>query len=153
MTKIDDTWYVRPADCATHVSTGGIVARAENGRALVALIRDHDAPDYVLPKGHVDPGETLEQAAFREIEEEAGFTELALVEKLGVCERLGFTKRSWGTFHYFLFTTTQINATPTDPMHPNPPEWFALDVLPDIFWPEQRDLILAHREKIEAAVS
>lgn len=37
----------------------------------VLLIRDHSGY-WVLPKGHLDPGETKEQAAIREVEEETG---------------------------------------------------------------------------------
>jgi len=47
--------------------------------------REHSAGGrqvLALPKGHVDPGESEEQAAAREVREEAG-VDAALVEKLG----------------------------------------------------------------------
>ncbi len=34
--------------------------------------RDGSPGDWVLPKGHLDPGESPEQAALREVEEETG---------------------------------------------------------------------------------
>ena len=38
---------------------------------------------WSLPKGHVEPGETMEQTALRETTEETGLTKLKIIEKLG----------------------------------------------------------------------
>lgn len=54
-------------------AAGGIV-RDGNGRLL--LMRRYDRWD--LPKGKVEPGETLAQAALRETEEETGITNVIL---------------------------------------------------------------------------
>jgi 8-oxo-dGTP diphosphatase len=39
---------------------------------LVALVHRPNYDDWTLPKGKLDPGESFEQAALREVEEETG---------------------------------------------------------------------------------
>jgi 8-oxo-dGTP pyrophosphatase MutT (NUDIX family) len=56
---------------ATHA--GGIVIRVREGEPQVLLVRGTRAPhDWVLPKGRIEAGETPEEAARREVQEEAG---------------------------------------------------------------------------------
>jgi 8-oxo-dGTP pyrophosphatase MutT (NUDIX family) len=55
-------------------SAGGVVVRQLAGRTEVAVIRPHGRNTTALPKGHVDPGETPEVAAIREVLEETGLT-------------------------------------------------------------------------------
>jgi 8-oxo-dGTP diphosphatase len=50
-------------------AAGGLVLDAE-GR--VALVHRPEYDDWTLPKGKLDEGETFEQAALREVEEETG---------------------------------------------------------------------------------
>jgi 8-oxo-dGTP pyrophosphatase MutT (NUDIX family) len=152
---IDETWYVRsPLVTRERLSAGGVVVRAQGGEPLVALAQEQSHGGPVLPKGGVELGEDLEQAARREIEEEAGLSRLTLVAKLGVLERLTFDKQKWLTTHVFLFTTDQLTGVPTDSVrHQHGPLWRRLDQLDDMFWPEQRQLILANEQLIRRHTS
>jgi len=76
---IDDSWCTRTDGLTEVLSAGGVVLRGDGDCLLVALITELDHPHYVLPKGHVEPGESLESAARREVGEEAGLHDLRLV--------------------------------------------------------------------------
>lgn len=53
-------------------SAGGVAYRKANDAVEVALIKTASEGRWQLPKGLVDQGETPEQAALREVREEAG---------------------------------------------------------------------------------
>ena len=55
----EGSWYERPADVPEQLAAGGVVVRHDGGRVLVAFAREQEFPELVLPKGHVDPGETI----------------------------------------------------------------------------------------------
>jgi 8-oxo-dGTP pyrophosphatase MutT (NUDIX family) len=56
-------------------AAGGIVIRpVANGRFEVACIFREARGDWTFPKGKLDPAETFEQAALREVWEETGMT-------------------------------------------------------------------------------
>jgi 8-oxo-dGTP pyrophosphatase MutT (NUDIX family) len=68
------------------LAAGGVVwRRADHGGREFAVIYRPKYDDWTLPKGKLDPGETFEQAALREVEEETG-----LRTRLG--RRLGDTE-------------------------------------------------------------
>lgn len=151
---IDESWYRRPPGVADHTAAGGVVIRRAQGRLYVALIREGGLSAYVLPKGHVEPGETLDRAARREIAEESGLRNLTLIAELAVQQRLDYSKESWGTTHYFLFVTAQAGgAHPDSAESPVQTHWFPLDALPPLFWPEQRELLETNRERIIALLN
>lgn len=68
----------------TERCAGGIVLG--NG-GLIALVRHTGASAWLFPKGHVDEGESDEEAARREIREETGLTDLELIDDLGSYRR------------------------------------------------------------------
>ena len=63
-------------------SAGGLVVRRFRGRPFLCAIRVKDGTVLALPKGHIDPGESAESAARREVREETGL-DAEPVEKLG----------------------------------------------------------------------
>ena len=63
----------------TVYAAGAICWREENGELLVAIIHRNRYKDWSWPKGKLDSGETLPEAAVREIREETG-----LKVKLGI---------------------------------------------------------------------
>lgn len=66
-------------------SAGGVVVRDVDGAPHVLLIRD-PYEKWGLPKGHVEEGETLSQAALREVSEETALTDLELGPELVTIE-------------------------------------------------------------------
>lgn len=64
-------------------SAGGVVVRGEETVVIVPTRRAADGSKVLaLPKGHPDPGESAEEAALREVREEAGI-HAEVREKLG----------------------------------------------------------------------
>lgn len=59
-------------ECFFERSCGAVVYRLENGEPQYLLIRNKRSAHWGFPKGHVEPGETDEQTAIREVFEETG---------------------------------------------------------------------------------
>jgi 8-oxo-dGTP diphosphatase len=96
------------------ISAGGVVVN-RRGQVLVVSQRGRA---WSLPKGHVDPGETLLEAAVREIHEETGVADVSLLHYLGCYERCRIGKHGgedpseWKELHFFLFRSGQVTLAP-----------------------------------------
>jgi len=90
-------------------SAGGII-KGPDGRIVLVYEQGNS---WSFPKGGVEEGETVLQAAIREIKEESGITEITLVQELGSYKRYSIGKdgigenKEWGLQKktLFLFTT------------------------------------------------
>lgn len=127
------------------ISAGGVVRKIINNEVYIVLIKEADMPDHiwVLPKGHQEKNETLEQTAKREIREETGLTNLKIIQKLGIKKRLSYEKDELKTIHYFLFDCEDRNSPETaeDEGKIMQVKWFPLQGLPKLFFQEQREII------------
>ena len=110
---------------ATHA--GGLVTRGKGAVRQFLLIRPTDGTDqWVLPKGHIDDGESAREAAVREVREEAGVW-------AGVKRDLGtitFTTTRQNRIRVFLMEQEVLADAPAEerPIDPNrEPRWFSLD--------------------------
>jgi 8-oxo-dGTP pyrophosphatase MutT (NUDIX family) len=79
------------------------VFREDDGETVYLVVSSSDRANWVLPKGHIDPGETPATAALRELQEEAGVSG-EIVAPLSV--RDFKTPYKEGVIHYFLVRAT-----------------------------------------------
>lgn len=82
-------------------TAGGIIFR--HGKKGVEILLIQDAKDrWTIPKGHIEEGETAQQAARREIGEEAGLTDIDII---GWLDKIHFRYRR---IDKLVLMTTQI---------------------------------------------
>ncbi len=137
----------------TAVSAGGVIVKNENGLYSILLLRDTRYPEWYFAKGHVELGETLEQAVLREIAEEAGLHHLKIYCLLGSYERFVEKANENKIIHYFLMSPTQ-DEEPSEPENKYVElKWFPLEELPIMYIPEQRDVVEKNIEKIKRSIS
>ncbi|PJA46367.1 hypothetical protein CO172_03815 [Candidatus Uhrbacteria bacterium CG_4_9_14_3_um_filter_36_7] len=93
-------------------SAGGLVFKQTKRGIVFAMIKDSYGK-WTFPKGHVEAGEAIEEAAARETLEELGLEEIRLLESLGkitIWFRDRFVKKGkliHKDISYFLFETPE----------------------------------------------
>lgn len=130
------------------VSAGGIIIRQTDSDLELLLIRDKRYTAWVVPKGHVEIGETLEQAALREIREEAGVTKATIIQKIGQFRRYVTRASEWKTIHYFLMHTAKEQPLGQPEDNRMETKWFPVTRLPEMYLPEQEKVIKENLETI-----
>lgn len=132
----------RRRDTSYETSAGGMAVRTIDGAPAVAIIgRRRGRLRWSLPKGHVEAGESLEQAAVREVREETGIS-ASVLRRLGTMEYT-FTEagqRIHKTVHHFLMRAVSGELSDEDP-EVSEVAWVALDELPGrLAYPAERRL-------------
>lgn len=89
---------------------GGVIIDIHEGRARIAVIARRNRAgrvEWCLPKGHIEPGETLAQTATREVAEETGITGQVLTE-LGTVDYwfVADARRIHKVVHHYLLQAT-----------------------------------------------
>ena len=117
------------------------MVRRDGEQPRYLLVRAKRESWWVLPKGHIEKGETPEQAAVREVAEEAGVAG-EIVAPLGTVEFTG-PKGLVRTLYYLMRYTGE---TPSDERREL--VWGTLaDVLRRVQWPDLKELLRRAAEK------
>jgi 8-oxo-dGTP pyrophosphatase MutT (NUDIX family) len=137
------------------VSAGGLVIDTTGTMGLLIGRYDHKDVSgkrllWSLPKGHIEEGETPEQAAIREVAEETGITS-SITKSLGVIDFwfMAGGKRIHKTVHHFIFTevggTLLAQESEVDEV-----SWFPLSEIVDrLAYPDEKKLIAKTVEIIQ----
>ena len=136
------------------VSAGGLVVDSSGTKGL--LIGRIDAKDakrerllWSLPKGHIETGETPEQAAVREVKGETGI-ESQIDKSLGVIDFwfMAGGKRIHKTVHHFLFKETGGKIAP-QVSEVDDVRWFPLEeIVEKLAYPDEKKLIARSKDLI-----
>ena len=140
------------------VSAGGLVVDSTGKLGLLIGRRDlKDATGkrilWSLPKGHIEEGETPEEAALREVQEETGI--VSVIEKsLGVIDFwfMAGGKRIHKTVHHYLFRETGGLLAPQE-SEVDEVGWFPLaEIVDRLAYPDEKKLIARTNasEEVEA---
>ena len=129
------------------VSAGGLVIDTTGKLGLLIGRRDQKDSSgqrilWSLPKGHIEEGETPEQAALREVAEETGIHS-EIEKSLGVIDFwfMAGGKRIHKTVHHFIFKEVSGELTPQI-TEVDEVSWFPLsEIVERLAYPDEKKLI------------
>jgi len=132
-------------------SSGGAVIDLRDGMPFVAMIATRGRSRWGLPKGAVSPGETSEQAALREVQEETGLD----AEVIGLLDTIEYFFRAGDVLikksvDFYLMRFTGGTMTP-QLSEVDDVEWVALpEAIQRASFDSERKLLSLALEQIES---
>lgn len=119
--------------CFLYVKAGGGVVRQDD---RVLLIKRQGM--YDIPKGHLETGETMEQCAIREVEEETGARQVRITAPLTPTYHIYYRDENWYLKKTYWYAMT---CPPDQALHPQTEE-----CIEAVFWQplSELDAILAN---------
>jgi len=135
------------------VSAGGIVLRKAKDGFEMLLVYSNYFNSWMIPKGHVKDGESNEEAAVREVEEETGLKDVKIVSKLGMISRKSKELSQEivnKDIHIFLFKTDSETSSPRkNPEDLTMTRWFRIDDgIASLYFEPDRKFLLNHRSEL-----
>jgi 8-oxo-dGTP pyrophosphatase MutT (NUDIX family) len=113
-------------------SAGGLVLSRERGHYSGLLIGRSTPRIWSLPKGHVEPNETIETAALREVQEETGI-EATIIVKLSDIRYWFYANKTKHSKIVHFFLMRYVSGTPTPQVgEVDETLWARLDELPEM---------------------
>ena len=135
----------------TAVSAGAIILREIGGQIKIAMARhQRQEKSWTLPKGHVEQGETLEQTALREVHEETGLSQIALIKYLGSIPRESLKSNGdviQKTIHFYLAYAFDDHLQPSSPTDAKftAVDWFSASEAMNLFpYDSERSFLREH---------
>ena len=89
----------------------GVIIQNEQGQLLIGKRKGSHSPYYSIPGGHLENGETFEEAAIKEIREETGLT-IGNLKLVAVTNNLRTYQESGKHYVSITFLCTQFEGVP-----------------------------------------
>ncbi|PKQ27249.1 MAG: hypothetical protein CVT64_02120 [Actinobacteria bacterium HGW-Actinobacteria-4] len=132
---------------SNETSAGGIAVRVEDGVAYAACIGRRNRAgklEWCLPKGHIEEGETPQEAAIREVAEETGI-DAEIIHTIGIIDYwfTGDDRRVHKVVHHFLLEARSGTiTTENDPdQEAEVAEWIPMaDLASRLAFPNERKM-------------
>jgi mutator protein MutT len=123
---------------------GAVTFRHDKGELKILLIRSKKNPSrWIFPKGHIEPGETAQQASVRELSEEAG-VEGEIVEKAGDLEFMLNEKTYKVAYYLCRYLRKSGKGEPG-----RSPMWFGVEkAIEKLYFANSRELLSASLKKL-----
>lgn len=138
------------SETMVYKTAGGVVINKNDeilGLARTIVRGGTPVDELRLPKGHIDPGETDEEAAMREVGEESGYWKVAIIADLGeahssfALDGVNYERDE----HYFLMRLTAERREAPQPVSEEEalfsPRWLVANEAPEqLTYPTEQDM-------------